>query len=120
MPLFNDATWFLLGVALILIILNFVVHLLKRSGASTVRVAFIPPREQVGGASPEIASKFDAHISSTNQKISQLHARLVAVESALLRVQEYFTLSSSEKNERIPSETKFIETSPVVARSRKK
>ena len=121
MPLFNDATWFLLGVALILIVLNFFVHLLKRTNAaSNVRVAFIPPRAQGENASPELASKYDAHISSTNQKLSQLHARLVAVESALLRMQEYFSLSSSAENDNALPQTEIIQTTPVVARSRKR
>jgi hypothetical protein len=121
MPLFNDATWFLLGVALILIVLNFFAHLLRKGNASpSVRVAFIPPREQEGNASPEFASRLDAHVASTNQKISQLHERLVAVESALLHVQEYFSLSASNAEKNIPRETQIIESSPVVARVRKK
>ncbi|QQR92419.1 MAG: hypothetical protein IPJ89_04675 [Candidatus Iainarchaeum archaeon] len=125
MPLFNDATWFLLGIALVLIVLNFVVHRWKRNSGETVRVAFIPPRTTGENASPELASKLDAHVSATNQKLSQLHERLVAVENALLRLQDFFTETKSVAAELTPAEIEIIDSPAVVhartaSRARKK
>jgi hypothetical protein len=116
MPLFNDATWFLLGIALILIVLNFVVHRLRRKTDKPVHVAFIPPRSNEENTSPETSSRFDAHISSTNQKLSQLHERLVAVENTLLRLQDFF--SETKNADSFSPSAMEQKNSPILVRAR--
>lgn len=120
MAFLNDATWFLLGIAVLLIVLNFIAHRMRKNANSTVRVAFIPPRVE-GGSSPELSSKLDAHVTSTNQKLSQLHERLVAVENALLRLQDFFVTTKDVEKDLVPSEIEIIDSPAVVhARTRSK
>ena len=118
MALINEATIFLAGVAIILIVLHllfYIVRMLSRKSSSQVKVTFIPPAPN-SAENPEMTTRLDAHISSTNQKFFQLHERLVGVETTLQRIQSYFSNESTSTLEK-------IENSPIIvtsSRSKKK
>ena len=94
MAVANEVTFFLVGVAIVLIILNFLAHTFNRRKSVSVKVAFLPPPQGSLETGSQTISRFEAHIASTNQKLTQLQERMVAIENVLLRLQDYFSSHS--------------------------
>lgn len=105
-------TLLLVGLLIFLGLANAGLSLLPRKRKSgNVSVTFIPP-----SAAPSASSdgKLDAHISSTNQKISQLFSRMEKLERD---VQSLFEKSrAADDSTSVPADATWIETVPTRKR----
>lgn len=105
-------TFILLGFIVLLVLADAILSLLPRKGKSgNVSVTFLPPSATPFTSSSSDA-KLDAHISSTNQKISQLFFRMEKIEHALHALVE----QAGVDNMTAPSDATWLETIPVRKR----
>ncbi len=95
----SEWTFVIIGLALVLGGANWFLSRLPRKEG--VNISFIPPSN-----APEISSSFeskiDAHIQSTNQKISMLFSRIELVERDLLHVKSRASTDAQSWMETVP------------------
>ncbi len=97
-------TWVLVGIGMVLVGANIVVSRLSRK--QNVNVTFLPPAA-LSTLPSSVEGKVDAHISSVNQKISQLFARMENVEREIRALRAPPLISNDET---------WLETVPVRKR----
>ncbi len=118
-----DATLILFGLVLFLLLANAGLSLLPRkSKAGNVVVSFVPPSAIPVSPSPgETSPKLDAHILSSNQKISLLFSRVEKMEQDIQQLFEHLGLSlSSVKSDNLSSaDATWLETVPIRKRRKK-
>ncbi len=106
-------TIILVALAILLALANAGLALLPRKGKSgQVSVTFLPP-SAAPLASSSSDAKLDAHISSSNQKISQLFLRVEKIEHSLKSFTEQ---TGMENNTNTPSDATWIQTVPFRKR----
>ncbi len=106
-------TLILVFLVILLALANAGLALLPRKGKSgNVSVTFLSP-SAAPLASSSSDAKLDAHISSTNQKISQLFSRVEKMEHTIASLMEK---TGAENNNDTPSDATWIETVPIRKR----
>ena len=115
-----DPTLILVGLVVLLALANAGLSFLPRkSRTGNVVVSFVPPASApLSHVASDVHPKLDAHILSSNQKISLLFSRVEKMERDIQQVFEQLGLPVSDTNsdETNPSDSTWIETVPIRKR----
>jgi hypothetical protein len=118
-----DPTLFLIGLAILLVLVNAGMSFLPRkSKVGNVVVSFVPPSSiPLSSSSNDISPKLDAHIISSNQKISLLFSRVEKMERDIQALFEQLGITSTQppSDENPPSDATWLETPPIRKRRKK-